>query len=214
MVHPSSAARDHRGELCRHGRIFGILVRRRARKQKMLGGPRSQLILLGGLWNRANAFRTRTHSASSRESGNAEKMAPTNKDTAERDGDDKGALIYRESQLRKAAEATAAAERKRTSKRKKILVVNHQDNTSTSTESCKTSKRKRLPSNGNEGQIKKKVRRGGGHRTLCSKDGCTNQVVKGGVCIRHGAKVKLCSSEGCTNQAIKRRSVQKAWSKG
>ena len=25
--------------------------------------------------------------------------------------------------------------------------------------------------------------------------------MKGGVCIRHGAKVKRCSSEGCTNQA-------------
>ena len=35
----------------------------------------------------------------------------------------------------------------------------------------------------------------------CSSDGCTNQVINGGVCVRHGAKVKRCSSEGCTNHA-------------
>ena len=33
----------------------------------------------------------------------------------------------------------------------------------------------------------------------CSQEGCTNQVVKGGVCVRHGAEVKTCSHEGCTN---------------
>jgi hypothetical protein len=37
----------------------------------------------------------------------------------------------------------------------------------------------------------------------CSTEGCTNFVVKGGVCVKHGAKVKRCSSEGCTNQAQK-----------
>ena len=32
----------------------------------------------------------------------------------------------------------------------------------------------------------------------CSTEGCTNQVVKGGVCVRHGAKVKIktCSQKG------------------
>jgi hypothetical protein len=35
----------------------------------------------------------------------------------------------------------------------------------------------------------------------CSKKGCSNQVIKGGVCVRHGAKVKQCSEEGCTKQA-------------
>ena len=37
----------------------------------------------------------------------------------------------------------------------------------------------------------------------CSSEGCTHRVQEGGVCIRHGAKVKikLCSIEGCTNQA-------------
>ena len=37
----------------------------------------------------------------------------------------------------------------------------------------------------------------------CSSEGCTNQVVNGGVCKRHGAKVKRCSKEACTNQAVK-----------
>jgi len=39
---------------------------------------------------------------------------------------------------------------------------------------------------------------------LCSAEGCTNIVIQGGVCIRHGAKRKerkRCSREGCTNQA-------------
>jgi hypothetical protein len=38
---------------------------------------------------------------------------------------------------------------------------------------------------------------------LCSSEGCTNQAQKGGVCVRHGAKVIRCSNEGCTNQAKK-----------
>eukprot|EP00984_Skeletonema_dohrnii_P024334 scaffold13442_cov96-Skeletonema_dohrnii-CCMP3373.AAC.3 len=43
------------------------------------------------------------------------------------------------------------------------------------------------------------------YKRICSANGCTNMVVKGGVCVRHGAKVKrkLCSREGCTNIAIK-----------
>ena len=40
-------------------------------------------------------------------------------------------------------------------------------------------------------------------RRICSADGCTNQAVKEGVCIRHGAQVKLCSSEGCSNKSLK-----------
>ena len=39
---------------------------------------------------------------------------------------------------------------------------------------------------------------------LYSSEGYTNQVVKGGVCIRHGAKKKKktkCSSEGCRNRS-------------
>ncbi len=36
----------------------------------------------------------------------------------------------------------------------------------------------------------------------CSMEGCTNNAVKEGVCIKHGAKVKRCSSERCTNKAV------------
>mmetsp|Transcript_20596 Transcript_20596/g.34880 ORF Transcript_20596/g.34880 Transcript_20596/m.34880 type:complete len:249 (-) Transcript_20596:225-971(-) len=50
---------------------------------------------------------------------------------------------------------------------------------------------------GPENVARKKNRK----KSLCSADGCTNGVIKGGVCIRHGAKVKRCSSEGCTNLA-------------
>ena len=38
----------------------------------------------------------------------------------------------------------------------------------------------------------------------CKQEGCPNQAYKGGVCRRHGAKVKMCEFEGgCTNQAKK-----------
>ena len=42
------------------------------------------------------------------------------------------------------------------------------------------------------------------YRYECSADGCTNNVVNGGVCRKHGAKTKpkLCSSEGCTNVVV------------
>lgn len=45
-------------------------------------------------------------------------------------------------------------------------------------------------------------RHGAKHKT-CTFEGCTNNAVKGGVCIRHGAKRKTCSREGCTNNAVK-----------
>jgi len=45
--------------------------------------------------------------------------------------------------------------------------------------------------------IKKQARR------LCSVEGCTKQAKKGGICIKHGAKVRKCSHEGCTNNALK-----------
>jgi len=38
---------------------------------------------------------------------------------------------------------------------------------------------------------------------LCSKEGCTHIIVKGGVCVKHGAKLKRCSNEGCTNIVVK-----------
>ena len=49
--------------------------------------------------------------------------------------------------------------------------------------------------------------RHGASRKLCSysKNGvkCTSYAHKGGVCTSHGAKKKRCSSVGCTNQAMK-----------
>ena len=44
---------------------------------------------------------------------------------------------------------------------------------------------------------KKRVRR------RCSADECANIAVNGGVCVKHGAKVKTCSHEGCTNNVQK-----------
>eukprot|EP00984_Skeletonema_dohrnii_P035199 scaffold34669_cov139-Skeletonema_dohrnii-CCMP3373.AAC.2 len=41
------------------------------------------------------------------------------------------------------------------------------------------------------------------YKKICSANGCTNVVVQGGVCTRHGARRKLCSSEGCMNLAQK-----------
>ncbi len=46
-------------------------------------------------------------------------------------------------------------------------------------------------------------RRHGAKVEQCSSEGCTNQARNGGVCRRHGAKGKRCSREGCTNVAIK-----------
>lgn len=43
------------------------------------------------------------------------------------------------------------------------------------------------------------------HKNLkkCSHEGCTNNRVKGGVSIMHGAMRKISSFEGCTNGAVK-----------
>ena len=38
---------------------------------------------------------------------------------------------------------------------------------------------------------------------ICSSDGCSILAKNGGVCKKHGAKVKLCTSEGCSNFAVK-----------
>ena len=49
--------------------------------------------------------------------------------------------------------------------------------------------------------------RGVRKRKDCSQDGCKNQVVQGGVCIKHGATVKRCSQDKCKNQSYKAESV-------
>ena len=41
------------------------------------------------------------------------------------------------------------------------------------------------------------------YRCQCSTDGCTSTAYQGGVCKRHGAKIKRCNSKGCTNQIVK-----------
>eukprot|EP00985_Skeletonema_marinoi_P022485 scaffold14389_cov151-Skeletonema_marinoi.AAC.2 len=48
-------------------------------------------------------------------------------------------------------------------------------------------------------------------RDKCMHEECTNLAKKGGVCIRHGAKVKLCSSDGCTGPAKKRGLCRRHW---
>mmetsp|Transcript_20371 Transcript_20371/g.31060 ORF Transcript_20371/g.31060 Transcript_20371/m.31060 type:complete len:220 (+) Transcript_20371:83-742(+) len=97
------------------------------------------------------------------------------------------------------------------------------------------SDRKRKSSSTDEVLAPKKVaaRKKKRYIYICSADGCTNRVVSGGVCTRHGAKKKLCSTEGYTNQVKQggvcwrhgakkicaagkdhqRRNVRQAWSK-
>ena len=45
-------------------------------------------------------------------------------------------------------------------------------------------------------------------RSKCSEEGCTNIAQIGGVCRRHGAKVKKCSYKDCTN-IVQRRGLCK-----
>lgn len=49
-------------------------------------------------------------------------------------------------------------------------------------------------------------KRHGASVKICSHEGCTNQSIRDGVCIKHGAKrasAKTCSHEGCTSIAKK-----------
>ena len=134
----------------------------------------------------------------------------------EDDEEDYGALIYRESQLRKAeAAAFTAAAAKAAS-----VDVSSTRRRATSTRATSAgdgksrlsvnavkrarvySKRKRGSSTEDEEQTPRKAARKQ-CRKKCSANGCTNIVVKGGVCIKHGTTVKRCSAEGCTNQAQK-----------
>jgi len=137
--------------------------------------------------------------------------------------DDIGALIYKESQLRKreaAAAASAAKKNERsssasthraTSTHKTTTAAIRGDSSFATPESRQlVEKRKQhLPTDVDEGiQPAKKVRKK--HRYECFADGCTNKVIKGGVCVRHGAKDtakvkqrKRCSSEGCKNIVVR-----------
>ena len=67
-----------------------------------------------------------------------------------------------------------------------------------------SAKKRKSQSSKDEGGTKKKKR--GDWRKYaktCTAVGCTNQAQNGGVCIKHGAKVKVCSVEGCKNIAKK-----------
>jgi hypothetical protein len=44
--------------------------------------------------------------------------------------------------------------------------------------------------------------RGARKRKYCSQNGCDNQIVQGGVCVKHGARVKRCNQNGCDNQVL------------
>jgi len=142
---------------------------------------------------------------STQQSQATEAIAPNNSGGEEEE--DLGALIYRESQLRKAEIAAEAGKRsllsaptpRRTSTRKRTP-VNHGEKSlpSPQRKGVGASKRRKRESSP-ENQPRIKVRKKNYTRYECSADGCTNGVIKGGVCRRHGAKAILCSSEGCTN---------------
>ncbi len=121
--------------------------------------------------------------------------------------EDYGALIYRESQLRKAEAAAKDAKKKKktsttstastrrsatTSARAASTAVTSKDVVNAAKGKCR-SKKKRAFATEDEEVARKRAR---WRRYTCSTDGCTNKAVKGGVCIRHGAKVehKRCSS--------------------
>ena len=40
-------------------------------------------------------------------------------------------------------------------------------------------------------------------RQKCSHEGCSNLVIRGGVCVTHGTTRKRCSFNGCTNGVVK-----------
>ena len=140
-------------------------------------------------------------------------MATTNESAVEEE-EDVGALIYRESQLRKAEKAVAAvaAESKllqtstasahsRTSIRRRPPVTNLGTESLPILQRKKASKMKRGVSIAEDPPRKKVAKKK--YRYECSADGCTI-VVRGGVCKRHGAAVKRyeCSVDGCTNRVV------------
>jgi len=64
-------------------------------------------------------------------------------------------------------------------------------------------KRERQEDDDEDGEMKKKIKSSSRKYRQCMSDGCTNQAYNGGVCRRHGAKVKLCAYDGCERQAKK-----------
>ena len=137
--------------------------------------------------------------------------------------EDYGALIYRESQLRKKEAAAAAAAAAKSNKKKKdssaaSASTGRATTTSTrATSAAVTNKDVNITKGENESDKKralpieyqelaqKRAPHPWRRYKYCSADGCTNIAQRGGVCIKHGATwtKKRCSREGCTNFAVK-----------
>jgi len=116
--------------------------------------------------------------------------------------EDLAVLIYKSSKTAKVRAAAAAAAKEK-------------ERMNTSAVGRRTSKRKRSSTNqegeasidhpGKKRAASRKQKFAG--KPVCSADECKNLVINGGVCKRHGAKVKRCSSEGCNNGAKKEECV-------
>ena len=120
-------------------------------------------------------------------------------------------LAYHNSQVQKTKAATDAVEmsKKRDSSASSnqkafAFAADTRDETSASMDSDERNtffdRKRKSPSTYMELPPKKVAYR----KKICSSDGCTNQVIRSGVCIRHGATwtKKKCSSEGCSNFAM------------
>mmetsp|Transcript_32162 Transcript_32162/g.48574 ORF Transcript_32162/g.48574 Transcript_32162/m.48574 type:complete len:104 (-) Transcript_32162:330-641(-) len=65
-------------------------------------------------------------------------------------------------------------------------------------------KLKRCSSEGCTNRALRRVKHGAKFaKKKCSIEGCSSYAMKGGVCMKHGAKRKQCCSEECTNMAMK-----------
>eukprot|EP00984_Skeletonema_dohrnii_P029618 scaffold20375_cov90-Skeletonema_dohrnii-CCMP3373.AAC.2 len=131
--------------------------------------------------------------------------------------EDYAALIYQESQRRKAEAAALAAaagkNKKKSSTSKTVRGTSTRISTTAAGDGSSmdivsrgkaaAATRKRKPSAGihnGDDRAPKKVARKQYRYYECSAEGCKKAAQQGGVCVRHGAKVKRCSYEGCTNQ--------------
>ena len=78
------------------------------------------------------------------------------------------------------------------------MVLVAQPQMAAGTSSIGTAAKRAVAADEYDGPPKKKGRR------QCSVEGCTNNAVKGGICILHGERPPACSHEGCTNLAQRR----------
>ena len=119
-----------------------------------------------------------------------EKATATPKTKPVAEEEDLAVLIYKSS---KTAQARAAAADK--IKKKETLAAS----ATSKPKSSKNPKRKLHSSSSSSSAVEKPARK----RRTCPVQGCTNQVVNDGVCIKHGANVKQCSIDGCTKNSLK-----------